>query len=146
MVSSTTSIGIRNAAKTAIKSHVIRPIETPEYTDKSTRNFKNNLIAAARYIPTMLTGGDNGHIYLLESQEEYHARTGTKKDYVDATRPAAINFSGVSTAADVAQLRKDQAVKEETFHTQEGCIIGLRKAIINNVPQALLLEHKSTND
>ena len=50
------------------------------------------------------------------------------------------------TAADVAQLREDQETKEEAFHIQEGCIIGLRKAITSNVPRPILLEHYSTNN
>lgn len=146
MVSSTTAIGIRDAAEAAITSHVVRAIDTPEYTDSTAQNLKNDLIAAVRNVPTTLAGGDNGHTYLLESQEDHHARTRTNKDYVEATRPAAISFSGTTTVADVAQLREGKTVKEETFHTQEGCIVGLRKAIISNVPHAILLEHFSTND
>ena len=81
MVSSTTAIAIRNAAETAIGSHVVRTIDTPEYADENARNFKNNLIAATQNVPTTLAGGEHGHTYLLESQEDHHTRTGTDKDY-----------------------------------------------------------------
>ena len=107
MVTSATAIRIRNTAETAIKSHVIRPIEELEFTNESARNFKNSLIAAARYVPTMIAGGNNGHTYLLESQEEHHTRTNTNKDYKETKRPPAINFNGASKAADVAQQRED---------------------------------------
>ena len=146
MVSSTTAIAIRNSAKTAIASRTVRAIQTPDYADEDARNLKNDLIATARDVPTTLAGGEHGHTYLLESQEEHHIRTVTDKDYVEAKRPDPIKFPGNATAADIAQLREDQATKEEAFHTQEGCIIGLRKAIINNVPHSILLEHYSTND
>ena len=84
MVSSTTVIGIRNAAKTAITSRTVRSIQKPEYTDEEARNFKNDLIAAARDVPTTLAGGEQGHTYLLETQEEHHERTGTNDNYVEA--------------------------------------------------------------
>ena len=127
MVSSTTAIGIRNAAETAIASHIVRAIDTPEYASANARNLKNDLIAAVRNVPATLAGGDNGHTYLLESQEDHHALTGTNKDYMEGKRPTPISFIGATTAADVAQLREVQAVKKESFYTQEGCIIGLGK-------------------
>ena len=128
MVSSTTTIAIRNAAKTAITSRTVRSIQKPEYTDEEARNFKNDLIAAARDVPTTLAGGEQGHTYLLETQEEHHERTGTNDNYVEAKRPEPIKFAGDATAAAIAQLREDQATKEEAFNTQEGCIVGLREA------------------
>ena len=130
MVSSTTAIAICNAAETAIGSHVVRTIDTLEYTKSTARNLKNDLIAAAQNVPTTLAGGDNGHTYLLESQEDHHARTGANKDYVEATRPAPISFTGATTAADVAHLREDQAgkeglsEKEQVQGSRQGCQIG----------------------
>ena len=146
MVSTTTTIAVRNAAKTAITSRTVRAIQTTEYTDEDARNLKNDLIAAARDVPTTLAGGDQGHTYLLESQEEHHVRTGTDVDYVEAKRPNPIKFAKDATAADIAQLREDQAAENEVFNTQEGCIMGLREAIISNVPRSILLEHFDTND
>ena len=146
MVSSTTAIAIRNSAKTAIASRTVRAIQTPEYADEDARNFKNDLIAMARDVPTTLAGGEQGHTFLLESQDDHHIRTGTNVNYEEAKRPEPIKFAAEATAADIAQLREDQASKEEAYHTQEGCRIGLREAIVANAPQAVLLEHYETND
>ena len=109
MVASTTAIAVRNAAKTAIASRTVRAIQTPEYADEDARNLKNDLIATARDVPTTLAGGEHGHTYLLESQEEHHMRTGTDKDYLEAKHPDPIKFPGDATATDIAQLREDQA-------------------------------------
>ena len=65
---------------------------------------------------------------------------------MEAKRLDPIKFACATTVADVAQLREDQATKEETFHTQEGCIRRLRKAIISSVSRAIVLEHYSTNN
>ena len=118
MVSSTTAIAIRNSAKTAIASRTVRAIQTPEYADEDARNFKNDLIAMARDVPTTLAGGEQGHTFLLESQDKHHICTGTNVNYEEAKRPEPIKFAAEATAADIAQLREDQASKEEAYHTQ----------------------------
>ena len=138
-MSSATAIATRSAAENAIANSVVRTITGTAYTDEEAREFKNSLIAAARDVPTRLGGGAHGHTFLLETQAEHHRRTGTETDYVEATLPAALDYTGADSAGAIAQRKNDHAVREEQYHTQEGCRVGLRKKIVANVLNALII-------
>ena len=140
-MSSATAIATRNAAENAIASRVVRSITSTAYTDEEAREFKSSLIAAARHVPTRLGGGAHGHTFLLETQAEHRRRTRTTTDYIEATLPAELSYTGANTAAEIAQRKSDHAVREEQYHTQEGCRVGLLKKIVANVPDALIVQH-----
>ena len=147
-MSSATAITTRNAAENAITNRVVRAITSTAYTDEEAREFKNSLIAAARDVPTRLGGGAHGHTFLLETQAEHHRRTRTATDYAEATLPAELTYTGTNADAawKIAQLKNDQAVREEQYHTQEGTRVGLRKKIVANVPNALIIQHHDPDD
>ena len=137
-MSSTTTIATRRAAEESIRSGVVVPIANVEYSTEQFRNFYRSIVNCARPVATEIGGGGHGHIYLLEDQVTYTARTGGV-GFVEAVRPDPLNFTGVTTNAGIARIKEDRTTALEAHNTQEGVRTGLRRKIIENVPRALLV-------
>ena len=137
-MSSATNIATRRAAEEDILSGVVVPIASVEYTTEQYRKFHRSVVNCARPVATEIGGGGLGHIYLLEDQATYTTRTGGV-GFVEAVRPALLDFTGVTTNAGIARIKEERTAALETHNTQEGARTGLRKKIIANVPRALLV-------
>jgi hypothetical protein len=128
MVAAGTAIATRSAAEKAITSCDIVAIQSTEYTEEEARKLKRSLVAAAKGVPTTVVGGAHGHVYLLESAAEYAKRVAA--GYTEAPAPTGVIYTDGATGAALAQEKEDAVAKAETYHTQEGSRMGLRKAIL----------------
>ena len=137
-MSTATSITTQSAAKAAVTKAVIVLINDVEYNLETCQKFSRTLFNVACAVPSPIGGGSNGHIYLLESVAEYTTRTGGTS-YTKAVHPGAIDFTGATTNAQIARVKETRATDLETFHTQEGVRVGLRKIIFANVPAKILV-------
>jgi hypothetical protein len=138
MVAAGTAIATRSAAEKAITSCDIVAIQSTEYTEEEARKLKRSLVAAAKGVPTTVGGGAHGHVYLLESAAEYAKRVAA--GYTEAPAPTGVIYTDGDTGAALAQEKEDAVAKAETYHTQEGSRMGLRKAILANVPRETIIE------
>ena len=84
-------------------------------------------------MPTTVGGGAYGHIYLIENAAEYAKRV--PAGYTEAPAPTGITYTNGATDAALAQEKEDAVAASETYHIQEGSRVGLRKAILANVPR-----------
>ena len=141
MSSTATAIAIRKAAETAVTNYVVRSIASTEYTDEEARNFRNDILQALLDVPSNVGGGEHGHTYLVESQEQHHKRTGTTTDYAEARKPPETATFANDSPKDIAEARAKHAAAFEAYHTQEGARAGARKLIVANAPKDILLEH-----
>jgi len=138
------SIGTRNAARTAITDADIITIDDVEFSSEVARKWKHSIVTAAKNVPTKIAGraGAHGHTYLVESDAVFTARSGEAPN--PAANPGALSYTtGVDAAnrsTTMAQEREDHEANLECFHTQEGVKIGLRKVIIDSVPKELIVE------
>lgn len=138
------SIGTRNAARTAITDADIITIDDVEFSSEVARRWKHSIVTAAKNVPTKIAGraGAHGHTYLVESDAVFTARSGEAPN--PAANPGALSYTtGVDAAnrsTTMAQEREDHEANLECFHTQEGVKIGLRKVIIDSVPKELIVE------
>ena len=139
------SIGTRNAARTAITDADIIVIDDIEFSGETARRWKHAIVTAAKNVPTKIAGaaGAHGHTYIVESDAAFSTRSGGTAP-APADNPGALSYSiGVAEAnraTTMAQEREDHGVALEIFHTQEGVTIGLRKVIIDSVPKELIVE------
>ena len=126
--------------KAAISSCTFNSINSTEYLEDNVRKFKGTVVAAAKSVPLLLGGGVHGHVYLLENDPWYQVQTGSA--FTEAQRPSKITFSSGANNSVLVQEKVNHATEEETYHTQEGCCLALREAIVKNVPLELITELK----
>ena len=138
MVAAGTAITTRSAAEKAITFYDIVAIKSTEYTKEEARALKRFLVAAAKGVPTTVGGGAHSHIYLIKNTAEYAKRVPT--GYTKAPAPIGITYTSGATGAALAQEKEDAVAASETYHTQEGSRVGLRKAILANVPRETIIE------
>ena len=85
------SIGTRNAARTAITDADIIVIDDIEFSSEIARRWKHAIVTAAKNVPTKIAGpsGAHGHTYVVESNAAFSARSrGTPP--APATNPGAL--------------------------------------------------------
>ena len=139
------SIGTRNAARTAITDADIIEIDDIEFSSETARRWKHAIVTAAKNVPTKIAGaaGAHGHTYIVDSDAAFTTRSGGTAPN-PANNPGALTYTtGVaaeSRSTTMAQEREDHGVSLEIFHTQEGVTIGLRKVNIDSVPKELIVE------
>ena len=140
----TSAIATRNAAQDAVTNADIHPIGDTEYSSEDARKFKRTVLTAAKNVPSKAGGreGAHGHAYLVETVAEFRTRAGA--DPSVAANPGRLVYAtGVapdSRAVTMAQDCDDHEIGLEMFYTQEGVKSGLRKVIIDNVPEEILVE------
>ena len=138
------AIATRNAARDAVTNADIHPIDNTEYSSEDARKFKRTVLTAAKNVPSKAGGraGAHGHAYLAETDAEFHTRAGANPSV--ASNPGRLTYAtGVAPearAVTMAQERDDHEIELEMFYTQEGVKSGLRKVIIDNVPEEILVE------
>ena len=138
------AIATRNAARDAVTNADIHPIDNTEYSSEDARKFKRTVLTAAKNVPSKAGGreGAHGHAYLVDTVAEFRARAGV--DPSVAANPGRLTYAtGVAAdarAVTMAQERDDHEIANEMFYTQEGVESGLRKVIIDNVPEEILVE------
>ena len=123
-MSTVTSIATQSAAKAAVATAVIVPINNVEYNLETCRKFSRTLFNAARTAPSPIGGGSNGHVYLLESVTEYTTRMGGT-NYTKSVHPGAIDFTGATANTQLARVKETRVTNLENFHTQEDARAGL---------------------
>lgn len=143
-MSSSTNISTRYVAEEAVLSGVIIPISSVKFNAEHFRKFNHSMVNIARPIPTEIGGGGHGHIYLLEDHVTYMARTGGV-DYVEAVRPGALDFTGITTNAGIARIKEARTAALEAHNTQERARTGLRKKIICHILVALPVAIEDTD-
>ena len=87
-MSTSTSIATRNAAEEAVTKDVVTPITVANFNLERFRKFQRSIVNAARAVPSGIGGGAHEHVYLLEDDTTYTARTGgtgTPKPHTRAT-------------------------------------------------------------
>ena len=121
------SIGTRNAARTAITDADIITIDDVEFSSKVARRWKHSTVTAAKNIPTKIAGraGAHGHIYLVKTNAVFTTRSGRASR--PAVNPGALLYTTGVTEANrpttVAQECEDHEAALKYFHTQEGVTI-----------------------
>ena len=137
---SSVAITTRTGAIDAINRTTIFPVPSVEYSHDDGQKFKRSLFAAEKSIPSTIGGGAHGHLYVLMYAASYNVRTTVS--YTKATNPETVTFSPGADAFALAQEKVNHSVTAELFHTQEGVVLALRKAIIVNVPKDIIIELK----
>ena len=74
-MSTAISIATRSAAEEAVMNAVVVPITNVDYNLETFQMFNWSIINAARGLPFTIGGGNNGHIFLLETVAAYTTRT-----------------------------------------------------------------------
>ena len=138
-MSTATSIATQAAAKAAVRNVVVVPIASIEYNSETFRKFSLSITNAACALPSQNGSGSHGHIFLTEDVAAYTVRTGGT-GYTKVVHPGIIYFTGATTNAQIARVKKTRATDLETFNTQEDARAGLRKLIIVNVTSKILVE------
>ena len=90
-------------------------------------------------MPTTVGGDAHGHVYLLKSVATYTTKRAAG-NYTEAPAPAGITYTSGATGAVLAQEKEDAMSKAEVYHTQKGSRVGLRIAILVNVPRETIIE------
>ena len=103
-MSTATSIATQSAVKAAVTKAVVGPTNEADYNRETYRKFACSIINAACAVPSPIGGGNNGHIYFLESVAAYTTHT-SGTGYTKATHLGAINFTGATTNAQVARIK-----------------------------------------
>ena len=70
----------------------------------------------------------------------YNVRTNIS--YTKATNPGTVTFVPGADAVALSQEKVNHYVAAELFQTQEGVVFALRKSIIVNVPEDIIIELK----
>ena len=144
------SIGTRNADRTAITDADIIVIDDIEFSSETARRWKHAIVTAAKNVPTKIAGaaGAHGHTYVVESYAAFRTRSGVTGP-APATNPGALKYTigvaEVNRATTMAQERENHGVSLEIFHTQEGVTIVLRKVILDSFPKELIVELEDEN-
>ena len=142
-MSTATSIATRNAAEAAVMKAVVVPITTVDYNLETSQKFNRSNVNAARVLPSTIGGGNNGHIFPLETVAAYTTRT-SRTGYTKTVHPGAIDFTGATTNAQIARVKETHTTDLETYNNQEGVRAGLCKLTITNVPAKILVVPEDT--
>ena len=94
------SIGIRNAARTAITDADILGIDDIEFSSKVARRWKYSIMTAANNVPPKIAGpaGAHGHTYLVKSDAVFTMRSGGTSPNPANNSGALLYATGVDTA------------------------------------------------
>lgn len=140
-MSTTTSIAMQSATEAAATKAVVTRINDIDLNLKAFCKFNRTVVNVVRAVSSSVGGGDNEHIYLLESVAAYTTQTvGT--GYREAFQPGAIDFTDATTSAQISRVKETCATDPKTYNTQEGVRVGLHKIIVANVPAKILVEIK----
>ena len=90
-------------------------------------------------MPSTVSYGMHDYVYLLEDKLTYIAKCATA-GYTKALAPTVITFTSGAEGATFAQEKENDIAKTETYHTQEGSRVGLRKAILANVTRETIIK------
>ena len=129
------------AYNTIIASNAVTPITSKMYTTNKYNAFHKGMLSVSKSVPTTLGGGTHGHAYVILSDAGINKLTGTNtaRTFTAPPNPTP-NFDAANTATQITikELAWNSAV--ELYHTQEGCLEGLKKLIIKNVLENTIME------
>lgn len=138
---STNAITTQKMAYDTIMSGMIDPITSVTCTEDDFHTFKRSIVEVATSVPTTIGEGLHGHMWLLESNADYQARSNCTA-MAASTPTAHPSYDPNDTSAMIATKKAEHQTLVELFHTQEGCKQGLRQQIVRNVPDDAIIELK----
>ena len=136
-----TSTVTRQTAYDAVIKKPVPRITTDDYQLDEYNKFEKKIIVAAMTVPTTLHGGEHSHAYLVLTPEEQIRLAGTVQAKV--TNPGEdAGIAAGDTHAIVSSKNNRLAAEKNTYHTQEGVEAALRDLIVDNFPEASIMELK----
>ena len=119
------SIGTRNAVRTATTNADIIKIDNIQFSIEVARRWTHSIVTASKNVPTKIAGqaGAHGHTYLIKSDAVFTVRSGGTTPN-PSNNPGALSYTtgidAANRATTMAQKQEDHEVNLKMFHTQEG--------------------------
>jgi hypothetical protein len=129
------------AAADAIGRCKITPLTSTDYSEHEVKLFKRSLVHAAMSIPSNHDGGNHGLAGIIDSQEGYRALLGKATAVFTPTPKPNENGPSIGDDDKPAQVAKATAKYNDEctkYYTEQGCMKGLKDAIVKNVPAEAL--------